>query len=126
MLISELAKTTGLTIDTIRYYEKEGLLNAMHMVRGSNNYRHYTQAAVDRLLLIKRGQMIGFTLAEMRQWIGDWEDGLISLDQKEAFFAQKMAQIDAHIAELQQMKVYLYEKLDMLRAEKAEQQAVIT
>jgi MerR family transcriptional regulator, copper efflux regulator len=114
MLISELARETGLSTDTIRFYEKEGLLDSEHITRRSNSYRDYTPAAVERLLLIKRGQMIGFTLSEMRSFIRDWETNRFSDPEKEAMFLQKIAQIDAQIAELETMKTYLRKKLEKL------------
>ena len=41
MLIHELAERTELTIDTIRFYEKQGLLDETHFLRTSNGYRHW-------------------------------------------------------------------------------------
>lgn len=65
MRIQELADKMGLTIHTIRFYEKEGLLDARHVRRESNNYRNYSQEAVERLRLIKNFQSIGCSLAEL-------------------------------------------------------------
>ncbi|CAM4282684.1 MAG: MerR family DNA-binding transcriptional regulator [Paenibacillus macerans] len=48
MRIQELADKMGLTIHTIRFYEKEGLLDARHVRRESNNYRNYSEEAVER------------------------------------------------------------------------------
>lgn len=123
MLIGQLARETQLTVDTIRYYEKEGLLDAAHFSRTANNYRQYTPAAVDRLLLIKRAQMLGFTLGEIRMLIGAWEKDELTTAQKEQLFKEKTAQIDRHIAALEQMKVYLRMKLDDLCADEVMQQA---
>ncbi len=66
MLISELAREVGIPIDTIRFYEKQGLLDEAHYQRAMNGYRHYGESAVQRLKLIKMGQSAGFTLNEMR------------------------------------------------------------
>ncbi|WP_231575312.1 MerR family DNA-binding transcriptional regulator [Paenibacillus sp. FSL P4-0081] len=46
MKIQELADKMGLTIHTIRFYEKEGLLDERHVRRESNNYRNYSEEAV--------------------------------------------------------------------------------
>lgn len=67
MRIQELADKMGLTIHTIRFYEKEGLLDARHVRRESNNYRNYSQEAVERLRLIKNFQSIGCSLAELKE-----------------------------------------------------------
>ena len=56
MKIHELAQKTGLTAPTIRFYEKEGLLDTRHVRRGENNYRDYGEEAVEHLLVIKEVQ----------------------------------------------------------------------
>ena len=71
MKIQELAEQTGLTADTIRYYEKEGLLDHRHLTRDRNNYRNYTGDAVARLALIKKLQSVGFSLAELRETLNE-------------------------------------------------------
>jgi DNA-binding transcriptional MerR regulator len=73
--INELAKLTGLTAHTIRYYEKEGLLDDRHIKREANNYRNYSDETIDRLKLIKKFQNIGCTLTELK-------DVLYSVDNK--------------------------------------------
>lgn len=67
MKIQELADKMGLTIHTIRFYEKEGLLDDRHVRRESNNYRNYSEEAVGRLKLIKKFQSIGCSLAELKE-----------------------------------------------------------
>ncbi|MNM56181.1 Mercuric resistance operon regulatory protein [compost metagenome] len=61
----------GLTIHTIRFYEKEGLLDNRHVRRESNNYRNYSEEAIDRLKLIKKFQSIGCSLAELKEALQD-------------------------------------------------------
>ena len=72
MLIGELAQQAGLTPDTIRFYEKKGLLDTRHMVRKDNNYKDYGLAALERLHLICRVKSAGFTLSETEQWLREW------------------------------------------------------
>lgn len=71
MKIQKLADKMGLTIHTIRFYEKEGLLDDRHVRRESNNYRNYSEEAVERLKLIKKCQSIGCTLAELKEILQD-------------------------------------------------------
>lgn len=54
MKIKELAEKMGLTVYTIRFYEKEGLLDSRHIQREENNYHNYSEAAIKRLNLIKK------------------------------------------------------------------------
>ena len=57
MKIGELAKATGTQTETIRYYEREGLLPPP--ARGDNNYRHYDAAHAERLTLIRQARLLG-------------------------------------------------------------------
>ena len=54
MLIGELSAKTGLTRDTIRFYEKEGLIKIARKQRRENNYKEYDETVLERLNLIKR------------------------------------------------------------------------
>ena len=114
MLIGELSETVGLPIDTIRFYEKRGLLNDKHFCRKENNYRDYTETAVARLELIRQGQMVGLTLAEIRHFIEAWEADSLTAQEKIAFFECKIEEVDARIAELEQTKEYIRAKITMI------------
>lgn len=116
MRISELAKAVDLPVDTIRFYEKRGLLDDQHFVRKDNNYRDYSQAAVTRLRLIKNGQAAGLTLQEMCQNIRAWESDALTPQQKRIFFEAKIAEIDARIVKLEEMKQYIREKMQMFES----------
>jgi Cd(II)/Pb(II)-responsive transcriptional regulator len=65
MRISELAKTTGVDIETIRYYEKQGLL--AEPGRMDNGYRSYTTAHLERLSFIRHCRALDMPLAEVRR-----------------------------------------------------------
>ena len=64
MKIGELAKLTDCQVETIRYYEREGLLP--EPARSEGNYRLYTQAHVDRLTFIRNCRSLDMTLEEIR------------------------------------------------------------
>lgn len=64
MLIGELSAKTGLSRDTIRFYEKQGLINVGRKQRRDNNYKEYDEKLLDRLHTIKRIKNFGFTLNE--------------------------------------------------------------
>ena len=67
MRTGELARTAGVNLQTIRFYERRGLLR--QPLRTASGYRSYEQSDVERVLFIKRNQEIGFTLAEIKQLI---------------------------------------------------------
>ncbi|MBA2681507.1 MAG: MerR family transcriptional regulator [Ktedonobacteraceae bacterium] len=85
MKIHELAQRTGLTAPTIRFYEQEGLLDARHVQRGENNYRDYCEETVKHLLMLKKLQAVGFTLAEFKE--------LIQADETNELTRQKKVRI---------------------------------
>ncbi len=65
MKIGELAKRAGAGIDTVRFYEREGLLPRPQ--RQASGYRNYEPSAVARLSFIRRAKALGFTLSEIRE-----------------------------------------------------------
>lgn len=119
MLIHELVRHVGLPAHTIRFYEKEGLLEKEHTQRMPNGYRHYSAESAQRLLLIKRGQAAGFTLAEIRSLIGAWESGELTLQAKCSIIQNKLEALEARIAQLQEMQAYLQDKLTALTHDSA-------
>lgn len=67
MLIGELSKACGLSRDTIRFYEKHGLIAVGKKERRFNNYKEYSQETLKRLLSIKQLKSFGFTLNEVSE-----------------------------------------------------------
>jgi len=65
MRSGELARNAGVNLQTIRFYERQGLLPKP--ARTASGYRSYDQSDLERVLFIKRNQEIGFTLAEIKQ-----------------------------------------------------------
>jgi MerR family copper efflux transcriptional regulator len=110
--IHELAQKTGLTAPTIRFYEKEGLLDTRHVRRGDNNYRDYCEEAVEHLLMIKEVQAAGFTLAEFKELDTACyaADGLIT-QKATTFLRRKIAEVSEKRAELERIETYLTSKL---------------
>lgn len=104
MLIRELAKKTGLTPQTIRFYEKEGFLDTRYIQRKENNYRDYSEQAVEQLLQLKAGQAAGFTLAELKSYREAEEAGQGITQQQVDFLSQKIHDINQRISELERMR----------------------
>lgn len=115
MLISELAKRTGLSAETIRFYEKQGLLDSSHCVRLKSNYRKYTQAAIERLEIIKRAKLLGFTLGEIQSFVAEWEGKQLSVEEKEQLITDKIKIVEQRINELEGTKLFLQQKLAAVR-----------
>lgn len=77
LTISRLAKQARVNIETIRYYERRGLLE--EPPRSGAGYRQYSESDVWRLEFIQRAKQLGFTLAEISELFGP--DGVRSADE---------------------------------------------
>jgi len=64
MLIGEISRRSQLTRDTIRFYEKKGLISLSYNERRDNNYKEYSEEILEKLITIKRLKGFGFTLNE--------------------------------------------------------------
>jgi MerR family copper efflux transcriptional regulator len=106
--IGQLAALSGLTIDTIRFYEKQGLIPSPR--RSRSNYRVYDQQAVSRLVFIRKARDLGFTLQEIAQLLALSEDREAGAGDVKERAQDKLADLDRRIAEMQRMRASL-EKL---------------
>ncbi|WP_029001436.1 Cd(II)/Pb(II)-responsive transcriptional regulator [Azohydromonas australica] len=93
MKISELASATGTPVETIRYYEREGLLAAPE--RADNNYRVYGPAHVERLAFVRHCRNLDMTLDEIRVL-------LRYKDAPQAHCGEVNALLDEHIGHVAQ------------------------
>lgn len=73
MLISELAKKSGLSKDTIRFYKEIGLIEAQTRQAGTRVYMEFSPEMLERLAMITQGKSLGFTLNEMKHLLETWE-----------------------------------------------------
>ncbi|WP_040952221.1 MerR family transcriptional regulator [Gorillibacterium massiliense] len=103
MKIQELADKAGLTPHTIRFYEKEGLLDSRHVRREENNYRTYSDEAFERLKLIKKFQGIGCSLAELKGILQEHDANTQTNEQVIEWICQKIKEIEGKKAEYDQM-----------------------
>lgn len=108
MLISELAKRTGVSIHTLRYYENFGLFagKADETVT-TNNYKQYDEGIVERIELIREAKQIGFTLAEIKDLLEDWFSDRLPEEKKVAVLRAKINEIDRRIDQLKEVRKLL-------------------
>ena len=116
MKIQELAERTGLTAHTIRFYEKEGLLDHRHVHREANNYRNYSDEAIERLKLVRKFQGVGCSLAELKQVLQDRDTQTRTNQDVMDWICHKMQEVERRKAELDQMLGTLHRMLDYRRA----------
>ena len=115
MRIHEAAAVTGLTIDAIRYYERQHLLDERHITRQPNGYRSYTPAAIERLQHLKYARAQGYTVAEIRTLITAYDAGRLEAHERRTFLNGKIARIDRQIALLEDMRSTFERELSLLR-----------
>jgi MerR family mercuric resistance operon transcriptional regulator len=100
MTIGRLAKEAGVNVETIRYYQRRGLLTEPHKPAGG--HRRYPASALERLGFIRRAQRLGFSLAEVQSLI-QYSDGR-SWRETRAIAEKKYATLSAHVEQLNAMR----------------------
>ncbi|MGW8305994.1 MAG: Cd(II)/Pb(II)-responsive transcriptional regulator [Achromobacter pulmonis] len=105
MRIGELATAAGTTVETVRYYEKEGLLPAPE--RGLNNYRSYGQPHLERLRLIRNCRALDMTQDEIRAILSLADNHRAGCGPINELFDEHISHVDERIAELTQLKTQL-------------------
>lgn len=101
-LIGQAARRVGLSPDTLRYYEKIGLLPTVS--RNSAGRRMYIDKDISRLNFVKRAQRMNFTLAEIAQLLEMRENPQGAREEVRALSQQKLAQIEEQLEELTVLK----------------------
>ncbi len=118
MLINELAKRTGITAHTIRFYEKSGLIAGKRDEKvTSNNYFHYDEETVEKLELIKDAKSIGFTINEISNLMDAWYSNQMTIADKLTILRDKMQAIDEKINQLIEMKQMIGEFMNTVENE---------
>ncbi len=98
MKIGELAKRCDVNIDTIRYYERQGLMPAPD--RLASGYRQYQTLDIARLRFVRRAKMLGFTLDEIQELLALSDHRDEDMGELKAAATAKLADIEVRLAEL--------------------------
>ena len=93
MRISELAQQTGCHLETVRYYERIGLLPAP--ARSPSGYRQYSAADAERLQFIVRSRALGFHLEEIRSLLSLASESALSCQDVDRITRDHLAQVEA-------------------------------
>lgn len=99
--IGEVAKLAGVGIETLRFYEKSGLVDRPS--RTASGYRVYDASIIDRLAFIKKAQVLGFALDEIRELIVHKRNGESPCGHVRAKVKTRLSELDERI---RQMTVY--------------------
>lgn len=99
--IGRLARRAGVSVDSVRFYERSGLLP--EPARTESNYRIYPEAVVARIRFVKRAQRLGFSLGEIRDLLDLGDNPSASKAEVKAATEAKIADIRGRISDLQRM-----------------------
>jgi DNA-binding transcriptional MerR regulator len=112
LTVSKLAAEVGVKADTVRYYEKAGLLPAPE--RSESGYRAYDEGAVDRLRFIKGVQAFGLRLREVRELLDILDQGACPCGHTEILVNRRVAEINDEIERLGRVRKQLVTLADRL------------
>ncbi|XKE47098.1 Hg(II)-responsive transcriptional regulator [Halomonas organivorans] len=112
LTIGGLAKAAGVHVETIRYYQRRGLLTAPE--RPAGGIRRYGREEVERLGFVKAAQRLGFSLNEVAELLR-LDDGL-HCDEASALAERKLGEVREKIADLRRIEDVLAERVRACRA----------
>src|SRR6266568_3332545 len=99
--IGQVARRAGVGVETVRFYEREGLLE--EPPRRASGYRQYSEEVVTRLRFIKRAQQLGFSLKEISELLLR-VDAQTSCEEVKGRTEAKIAEVERKMVELQRMR----------------------
>ncbi|GMT49255.1 MAG: heavy metal-responsive transcriptional regulator [bacterium] len=111
MLIGELSAKTGLSKDTIRFYEKEKLVKSE--TRRENRYREFSEKAVHTIHFIQNLKELGFTLQEIKDYIHLFHNEVTTCQMIQYRFEKHLINIDSKIDLLQKIKEKVNKAIDL-------------
>lgn len=109
--IGQIAKNSGISVETIRYYEKEGLLEKPQ--RRESGYRQYNSDAIDRLIFIQQAKKLGFSLKEIGELLSIKSDANTLCSDVKQLAQEKLGDIESKIKMLQRMRKSLKVLIDV-------------
>ncbi len=118
MQIGELAKQAGCPVETVRYYEREGLLHAA-MRNESNNYRQYSHSHLDRLTFIRRCRSLDMTHGEIRALLDARQQPDASCESINELIDAHLLHVQARMAELRALEAQLIDLRSQCHAAQA-------
>lgn len=118
MLIGQLSKRSGCSRDTIRYYEKIGLLVLPKEARLDNNYKDYPETALQTLKAICKYKQLGFTLEEIRELLVLQSIKVLDIAKLTKMIELKITGVDAEIEKLHHARLQLNRQLQSLARKK--------
>jgi DNA-binding transcriptional MerR regulator len=110
--VGELAEKVGVSADTVRYYERVGLLPRPE--RTAAGYRAYDEAATDRMLFIQGAQRLGLRLDDIRDLLTVRDTGQCPCEPAEQHLRRRLAELDAEMSRLAALRAEIVRMLHAL------------
>jgi DNA-binding transcriptional MerR regulator len=115
--IGELAKVAGVSPDTLRFYERRGLLDTP--ARSAGRYRLYPPSAAERVAFIRKARALGLTLEQVREVLRSAALGTPPCEHVRASLQGRLHEVDARIRELESLRTTLAAALRRSRSRTA-------
>ena len=111
MTIGQIADSTGLNVQSIRFYERKGLLPDVS--RTAAGYRQFDMDAIRRIQFIKHAQVVGFSLREISDLLSLQIDPNGSCQTVKRYASEKIEQLDERLSSLKKMRNALVNMMEM-------------
>jgi DNA-binding transcriptional MerR regulator len=108
--IGEVSRKSGIAIETLRFYERQGLLGKP--ARTASNYRVYGPEVLERLEFIRRAQVLGLSLSEIAEVIQERESGHSPCGHVRAIVRRRLEELDQRLKEMKQYRKELAAALE--------------
>ena len=113
--VSQLAREVGVSADTVRFYEREGLLPAPR--RTAAGYRQYDAAMVDRMTFIQGATRLGLSLSDVRDLLAVRDTGVCPCEPAEQHLTRRLAELDEELARMMRLRAQMAEMLARIPSE---------
>jgi DNA-binding transcriptional MerR regulator len=121
LTIQQVAQRTGLSIDTLRYYERIGLLEPV--IRNRSGHRRYTESDLNWLDLLMHLKNTGMPLAQMVRFAQLGRQGSATLTERRLMLEQYQLALQQHIQEVEQHLLHVQAKIARFKTLEAQQDA---
>ena len=113
LTVQEMAAATGLSGDTLRYYEKIGLIDPVE--RAANGHRRYSQADVIWVEFLMRLRATGMSIQQMQRYADLRRQGEATVTERRQLLEAHYAEVEKHIREYEQLRTFIGEKIATYR-----------
>ena len=111
--IGEISKITNLTIDTLRYYEKEGLITP---ARDQNNIRMYSDSDIRWIQFIKKLKQTGMPLKNIKEYSNLRDQGDSTINERLSLLYEQKQRLEQNSKQLEEHILFLNNKIDIYKA----------